>query len=638
MAHWQFRPLNPNETSGASTVDDNFADEERTSVEILVRETLQNPLDARSGPDVVRVRYSLVSLAAKGSSFVSSIFTDDWGKHFSAGKLIEDSGTPDRIPFLVVEDFGTTGLEGCYTDSSVDGRSENWNAFWFREGEGAKPTKSNGGAGQGKITLFLASKMRSVFALTRRKSDGQELLFGCCRFKRNYKLPGDDRRWAKEARWGASRNPDDLATPILDARLISAAKEELGLHRQALAGTTFIVPMPTDVTRDSLREAVINEFFFAIRRGRLEVEIDGELLAAGSIEDAANSLGAKCRLPKGYREFLSLAATRLADKSTASARIDWNRTAKISDSSFTKEGLEALKVDFERAALVTVDFPISVKSKSSGQSSLSTFRVVLQLDQEGEQSQELFVRQDLGIDGEKRLRSARAIHPVMALTFIDDLALSDLLVAAEEPTHRNWNGKRPKVVAMYASPDKALNAVRNAALRLVQLISPQGSRDESALAVFFSDPDAPPNTIKGGPGIVPESKNAGKTIPPEIPPPQTKPVSVTPATTGFKVKGVAGHSTGEKFPLRCEIELAYATTSGDSYKLWDAADFWLPNEKLFPVLVNGISHLKMEGNALSFTMIGPEAEFSISGFDPNRRLDVRVRYQEVADEADIAHH
>src|SRR5690606_6738849 len=134
-----------------------------------------------------------------------------------------------------------------------------------------------------------------------------------------------------------------------------------------------------------------------------------------------------------------------------------------------------------------------------------------------------------------------------------------------EPTHRNWNGKRPKVVAMYASPDKALNAGRNAALRLVQLIAPQGSRDESALAVFFSDPDAPPNAIKGGAGILPQIKNAGKTMPPEIPPHQTKPVSVIPAATGFKIRGVAGHSTGESFPLRCQVELAYATTSGDSY-------------------------------------------------------------------------
>ena len=69
MAHWQFRPLNPNETSGASISDDNFADEERTSVEILVRETLQNPLDARSSDSVVRVEYKLVNADLISSEF-----------------------------------------------------------------------------------------------------------------------------------------------------------------------------------------------------------------------------------------------------------------------------------------------------------------------------------------------------------------------------------------------------------------------------------------------------------------------------------------------------------------------------------------------------------------------------------------
>ena len=41
MAQWHFRNLHPNDNSGTSTVEDNFANEERTSVEILVREAWQ---------------------------------------------------------------------------------------------------------------------------------------------------------------------------------------------------------------------------------------------------------------------------------------------------------------------------------------------------------------------------------------------------------------------------------------------------------------------------------------------------------------------------------------------------------------------------------------------------------------------
>src|SRR5690554_4789573 len=78
QADWRFRPLNPNENSGASTTDDNFADEERTSVEILVRETLQNPLDARrDNSTVVIVEYKLVELDVSESEFAQAIFSDN---------------------------------------------------------------------------------------------------------------------------------------------------------------------------------------------------------------------------------------------------------------------------------------------------------------------------------------------------------------------------------------------------------------------------------------------------------------------------------------------------------------------------------------------------------------------------------
>ncbi|MBJ7514773.1 MAG: hypothetical protein JHC82_00480 [Stenotrophomonas sp.] len=222
MAAWQFRMLNPNENSGSSISDDNFSIEERTNVEILVRETLQNPLDARASvDDQVKVSYRIVEIDLAHSEVARALFPDAWVEHAKAGQLLQVP-LPDKARFLLIEDFGTTGLEGVYTDSSVDGSSENWNAFWFREGEGAKHARANGGAGQGKITLYLASEVRTVIALTRRKSDGSDLLFGCSRFLRNYRLQGRQDRWAKEARWGSESDANKLATPITDTALVDA--------------------------------------------------------------------------------------------------------------------------------------------------------------------------------------------------------------------------------------------------------------------------------------------------------------------------------------------------------------------------------------------------------------------------------
>jgi hypothetical protein len=633
VAHWQFRPLNPNETSGASISDDNFADEERSSVEILVRETLQNPLDARSTDDVVRVEYKLVEVDLATSEFARSIFSDNWVKHFSAGGLIESDQRPTRMKFLIIEDFGTTGLEGCYTDSSREGSTENWNAFWFREGEGAKTTRSNGGAGQGKITLYLASKLRSVFALTKRKSDNGELLFGCCRFRRNYKLDGDSRRWAREARWGSTSNPDELARPILRIPMLDGMKKELGLSRGNEAGTTFMVPMPNDdITESSLRNAVVNEFFFAINRGRLVVKVGTTTLDKNSLAMVADGMGKDCRLSKSYREFLAVTAEKTEVPATATAKEFWTKETKLASAAFEEAELMALKERFEKSGLVSVDFPIPVKKKNPKETSVAKFRVFLQQDENAEQSHELFVRQDLGIDGEKRLKAARTIAPVMALTFIQDPKLSDLLVAAEEPTHRNWNAKRPKVVSLYSSPNDTLNAVRNAALRLVQLISPEGKRDETALAVYFADPNSDPSKRQGGSGAAP---NANKGDPPsteEIPKPKPKPISVKLLDDGFVIR--AKPADGFTFPIDCKVTLAYATAVGDAFKLWDAADFWIGDEKAYPREEADVSELATDLNAVKFRLNSESAWLSISGFDRNRQLEIRTRYQEVPDGAD----
>lgn len=632
MAHWQFRPLNPNETSGASISDDNFADEERSSVEILVRETLQNPLDARSSDSVVRVEYKLAEVDLAASEFARSIFSDDWVKHFSAGGLIESDQRPTRMKFLIIEDFGTTGLEGCYTDSSREGSIENWNAFWFREGEGAKTTRSNGGAGQGKITLYLASKLRSVFALTKRKSDSRELLFGCCRFRRNYKLVGVSSRWAREARWGSTSNPNELAKPIMQIQMLDGIKREFGLSRGDEAGTTFMVPMPSeDITETSLRNAVVNEFFFAINRGRLVVKVGDTTLDKDSIATAADDMK-ECRLIKSFREFLSMTAGKTNAGATVVAKESWARENKLTPAAFEEAELSALKEKFGKSELVSVDFPILVKKKNPRVTSAASFRVFLQQDENAEQSHELFVRQDLGIDGEKRLKAVRTIAPVMALTFIQDSNLSDLLVAAEEPTHRNWNAKRPKVVGLYFSPNDVLNAVRNAALRLVQLISPEGKRDETALAVFFSDPNSEPTRHQGGIGATPSTPE-GKPPPPEgIPKPKPKPVVVKLLDDGFEIRGKAVDNFS--FPIDCKITLAYATAVGDAFKLWDAADFWIGNETEHPRLHSDISDLDTNLNVVRFRMNSENSSLSISGFDRNRQLEIRTQYQEASSGTD----
>ena len=633
MAAWQFRRLNPNENSGSSISDDNFSIEERTSVEILVRETLQNPLDARaSANDKVRVSYRIVELDLADSRVAKSLFSSDWVRHATAGQLLQRP-MPPKARFLLVEDFGTTGLEGAYRDSSIDGPSENWNAFWFREGEGAKHARANGGAGQGKITLYLASEIRTVIALTHRKSDGRELLFGCSRFLRNYRLDDLHDRWAKEARWGSEPDPERQAVPIIDNGLIEAAKRELRLRRESLPGTSFIVPLPQDnITEEGIRAAVINEFFFAISRGRLEVTIGDSVLDQKTIVAAAADLGQDSRQSPSFRDFLRLAAGMSASKALATAKSGWNKA--FDESAFDATELSFLKDAFELGEPVVVDLPLHIKTKK-GQVQQTTFRVFLQSDLELDRSEELFIRQDLAIDGEKKLKSVRAAQPVLALTFIDDPALSEFLVCAEEPTHRTWNAQRPKVKNAYMTPNVFLAAVRNAAAKLVQLVAPVGQRDETALAVYFTDPAQAISVKKGPSGDTGNRQKPGDVPVVNIPPPKPKPVSFRALKDGFIVR--AHRVQDVKFrSLECRLETGYATVHGDPFKLWDAADYWLGDSSKFRIEALGAEEIVAEGNELRFRLDRDDASITVRGFDENRQLEVRLKYKEAADEADIA--
>ena len=637
MTYWQFEKLGPNDNSGTSTVEDNFANEERTSVEILVRETLQNPLDARHQEDVVEVRYNLISVNRHTSAFAQSLFSDECRKHLLAGRLIASDSLPDTVEFLVIEDFGTSGLEGSFADSSVDGSSENWNAFWFREGQGAKPTKSNGGAGQGKITLYTTSAIRTVLALTHRVSDCAELLLGCCRFRQNYKLPESTSRWSKEGRWSSTSTSGDLAIPIQDGMFLEKLKDELGLKRGTRPGTTFIVPMPNEASLVAIQNAVVNEFYFPIRRGRLKVEVGDVVIDSESISKVATELGNTGRHASDFRAFMEQAIKLHIDcVPMATAKRSWMREPKLSDISFESAELKTLKTAFENSEIINVEFPVQVTKKDSTEALLGTFRVILKQNLDGEQSHELFIRQDLGIDGEGRLKGSRRIQPCLALTFIQEENLSSLLAAAEEPTHRKWNSTRPKVVAQYKAPDNALKAVRNAALRLVEFLTPPGKRDDMALAIYFADPSAPPTKRKGGAGVTPESPTADPDVDlPPIPLPRAKPIDFVPLSDGFRIKSNPPEMILKYLPLICQIDVAYATTFGDPFAQWDAAEFWLNDDKAFPIASAGVAELVRDGNQISFNMTQPVSEIKVTGFDVNRQLEVRINYRESNNAADI---
>src|SRR5258707_484714 len=121
MATWTFNQLKPGDKTREPTQGEFFAtDAIRNPAEALVREAIQNSLDAgeRSATgqpsDAVRIRILLATgNAAKSPESIAEFLKGSWPHFQAAGNGLRKPPLPSEpCSFLVIEDFGTSGLVG----------------------------------------------------------------------------------------------------------------------------------------------------------------------------------------------------------------------------------------------------------------------------------------------------------------------------------------------------------------------------------------------------------------------------------------------------------------------------------------------------------------------------------------------
>jgi len=139
---------------------DQFNTDEVTLVSTLVREPHQNSLDAPAAAGrPVRTRLSIVGPAPEHRSYFMNLFAG-LVPHLKASGIDLadiDLGMP-RI--LLVEDFGTTGLTGDFTDRKD---KQPFNNFWRRIGRSTKGGTAGGRWGLGKLVFSSASQIQTFF-------------------------------------------------------------------------------------------------------------------------------------------------------------------------------------------------------------------------------------------------------------------------------------------------------------------------------------------------------------------------------------------------------------------------------------------------------------------------------------------
>lgn len=185
---WHFAKHRPDQAVRNPTGSEFFSDEAvDRPAQALVREAIQNSMDAGIPGEAVCVRiYISGNRCALPADRAKYWLSDAWG-HLRAPKngLHSLQVSPGACPFIVIEDFGTTGLTGDPNDSRLPGdNSENrFFAFFRAEGVSSKEGDRGGRWGVGKTIFLRSSMINTLLAATVRQNTEQFLLMGRCVLK-----------------------------------------------------------------------------------------------------------------------------------------------------------------------------------------------------------------------------------------------------------------------------------------------------------------------------------------------------------------------------------------------------------------------------------------------------------------------
>jgi len=283
---------------------DEYFSSNRSTVESLVRESIQNSLDAarlKKNSAIVRIFYSGEKAAissAEYEDYLASSDGNDARLHYAA----EDCGLEyPRKPckFFTIEDFNTDGLTG-----DVIREEEKEPYFKFLKCEN-KSTKNEQGAlgkwGIGKVVFPIASSIRTFFAYSIRNEKEydeyhpREILVGSCLLR--YHTVGDT-RYTPDGWWGgeqvqlgryAGRNLP-ITRESGGGQVIDKFKQRFRLSRKDEPGLSVVVPFVDDIDFSELKQSIVENYMVALIKGDLKVELyDGD--GNHTIYDREHALG-----------------------------------------------------------------------------------------------------------------------------------------------------------------------------------------------------------------------------------------------------------------------------------------------------------------------------------------------------------
>jgi len=549
---WHFAPIPLGEPERDPREAEFFNTGDLDAATALVRESIQNSLDARlHGDKPIKVRFSFKQVQNPDDLFFNEL-TD----HLNSAGLLPRAYDQGDLLVLTIEDFGTKGLDGPTSFNQVD-REGNYFNFWWREGKSQKSGQSAGRWGLGKIVFPVSSQLRAYWGLTTRYDDGRTLLLGKAVLKAHIH---EDVRYKY---YGYFRNEGDA--PIDDPNILSKFTYSFGVTRDHQTGLSIVIPMPLDeISGDSLLRAVITQYFYPIMRQKLIVEVQpcGEqshILDMNTLVDTALGLDWSDTELSGQRigalmEFVSDIGT-MPEGERFQLLPPQGTQQKISEQQFEPAELQQAKADFNSGKLLGLRVPMTIQPVGK-EAEESSFEVYLQKDTNLDSADEYYVRSGITISEIQMLRS----RSVRALLYVDDPPVSEFLGDAESPAHTEWKERTEGFRDKYHTAVWTLRYIRSALRALVNILDePPKELDRNLLKDIFFVQEGVDQVAK--PTVSPE---------PDIP--------VKPTPSPFHISAVAGGFTARSTEAlgedeSIEIRVAYDVRQGDAFSKYTPWDF-----------------------------------------------------------------
>jgi hypothetical protein len=593
----------------------------------LVRESIQNSLDARlprsKAPVRVRFRFA-AGVHALHADAVREYF-DGIEPHLHAAAKTIHTVLPrhdEAVPYLLIEDYGTRGLTGDpHVDPELEPAGEekrnDFFYFWRNVGRSNKGEVDRGRWGLGKAVFTVASRMRTVFGITRRVDDDRSLLLGQSVLKTHVL---DGQRIYPYGFFARFEEENGLPLPIEDPILLDRFADDFGVTRVE-PGLSIVVPYFRDdeLSLERITTSVIEQYFYPILRADLVVEVaDGarmQRIAADTIDSLAGEDANVAKLCALTRWSLAQKDdTRIVLPERGPAAPKWEEN--VLDTNL----LAGLRDRFASGERLAFRVPLLVKRKRARPAS-SWFDVFLEHDEELRKSEHHFIRRgitipDVRTNGDKAAR---------ALIVIDDQALSTFLGDAENPAHSDWSERADKVRTLYDHGAWTLRFVKQSAAFLASLLArPPVGRERDFLADLFSI-DMPEESLQDhgsrqsaiSPAATGGASNEGVTH--AEPSSAGRGVTIARIAGGFIIKA-ADATVGR--PLRGEI--AYRVRAGNPFRKHSPFDFDLMSDGAINVHADGVQLRATSVNAFELVPSSAKFQISMKGFDPRRDLMVRL--------------